>query len=197
MAMSTSLNSQEEIPYHHSQSRESYRVPCSLLVWYRLRTQEPWLRSFPIQEGEGNNGVDFIRGNIRVGKSDPFLEISQLTKLYPLQGGAIATEANGTDIPLIRALKGEAINLSADGLLLKGEKPVQPGQILDLSLYLPTSPPHALLLAGAVVWTDSLEARKAGIRFVDLTEEYKEQIISFVFYQQRQIRRQQLLYQGN
>jgi hypothetical protein len=195
--MSTSLNSQEQIPYHHSQSRQSYRVPCSLLVWYRLRAQEPWLRSLPIQEGEGKNEVNFIRGNIRAGKSDPFLETNQLTKLFPFQGGAIAPEANGADIPMIRALRGEAVNLSADGLLLKGEKPFQPGQILDISLYLPTSPPHSLLLAGEVVWTESLEARKAGIRFAGLTEEYQEQIISFVFYQQRQIRRQQLLYQGN
>jgi hypothetical protein len=197
MEISTSLNSQEQIPYHHSQSRKSYRVPCSLLVWYRLRSQEPWLRSFPLQEDDGKNEVNFIRGNIGGGKSDPLLETSQLTTLYPRQGGAIAPEGNGAGIPIIRPLRGEAINLSADGLLLKGEKPFQAGQIFDLSLYLPTSPPHSLLLAGEVVWTESLEARKAGIRFADLTEEYQEQIISFVFYQQRQIRRHQLLYLGN
>ncbi len=84
------------------------------------------------------------------------------------------------------------LNISASGIGIELEEEFRPGDLVELRMLLPSSPPSALLIHGEVT---RVEVQREGERmfyntaidFVGLTEEVKEEIIRYTLQRQREI----------
>jgi c-di-GMP-binding flagellar brake protein YcgR len=91
---------------------------------------------------------------------------------------------------------GEGLDISGSGMRLLSEENVEPGKILDARFRIIKYPLVLLQVFGKVVRVRPLESKgeqlyEIAVEFLDLKEDYKEWIISYVFQIQREtIRRE-------
>ncbi|NNM54885.1 MAG: PilZ domain-containing protein [Spirochaetales bacterium] len=89
-------------------------------------------------------------------------------------------------------LPAEGLNISANGLLCRVPRPLSPGQRLFLMLNLGTPrDPIILNVEALIIWTKTdhaeLPSWLAGVEFLDLTENQKEQILAFLAYDRSRV----------
>ena len=91
------------------------------------------------------------------------------------------------------------LNISGSGISMVITRPLEIGQLLDISLSIPDFPLGVFRARGEVMRSSQLKGEEshlyeAGIRFLDLNEEQRERLISFTFRQQRRTIRQRKNY---
>jgi len=81
------------------------------------------------------------------------------------------------------------VNISASGLRFTVEHPVKVNDTLEIKLFLPTSPPVALLAYGEVKRVKALEGNKyeVAVEYVNLTDDVRDEIIRYTLARQREI----------
>ena len=91
---------------------------------------------------------------------------------------------------------GQGLDISGSGMRITCDKVVKPGQILDVSFRISRYPVVSLQVFGEVarvrpVQDDDKQRHEIALEFLDLDDDYKEWIISYVFKIQREaIRRE-------
>jgi len=91
------------------------------------------------------------------------------------------------------------LNISGSGISMVITRPLEIGQLLDISLTIPDFPLGVFRVQGEVMRSSQLKGKEshlyeAGIRFLDLNEEQRERLVSFTFRQQRRTIRQRKNY---
>jgi len=91
------------------------------------------------------------------------------------------------------------LNISGSGISMVTTRPLEIGQLFDISLSIPDFPLGAFRAQGEVMRSSQLKGNEshlyeAGIRFLDLNEEQRERLISFTFRHQRRTIRQRKNY---
>ncbi|HHN65290.1 MAG TPA: PilZ domain-containing protein [Nitrospirae bacterium] len=100
----------------------------------------------------------------------------------------------------IRIDECKEVNLSATGMRFEIEEDVRIGDIVEVKMMLPSSPPVAIQTYGEVVRVKKTEREgkplyEVGLKFTEMTEEVREEIIQYTLKRQREIirrKRQQL-----
>ena len=91
------------------------------------------------------------------------------------------------------------VNISGSGISLVITHPLKIGQFLDISLSIPGFPMGIFRAQGEVKRISRLKGKEshlyeAGVKFLNLTENQRERLISFTFHQQRKTIRQRKSY---
>lgn len=141
---------------------------------------------------------------------DPDAEISDSTKnaIYDLAEFLIQIDEkidritdflgiDSTDEDSLQVIR--TLNISGSGISMVITRPLEVGQLLDISLSIPDFPLGVFRAQGEVMRSSQLKGKEfhlyeAGIRFLDLNEEQRERLISFTFRQQRRTIRQRKNY---
>lgn len=83
------------------------------------------------------------------------------------------------------------VDISGGGMSFLSDQPYEKGEILELKLVIENPAPLAMYLYGEVVNCEAIDrGYRVGVKFVNIDEEVRDQIVKFVFYRQRQILRQ-------
>lgn len=83
------------------------------------------------------------------------------------------------------------VDISGGGMSFLSDYPYEIGDILELKMVIENPAPLALYVYGEVVNCESMEnVFKIGVKFVNIDEDVRDQIVKFVFHRQRQILRQ-------
>lgn len=178
---------------HHYASRDqerrqSYRLPCCLVVYCQVLAEGeqaestpssfgyPWIEAGVCQPAPDSLGRDRLRG--------------KLWCFSPPDSGPELIAGNNPNNRWKERNRhqGAVLDLSADGLRLQMRAPLCEGQILSLAVFLPL---HRFLeILGQVVWVADQNDGPAGVRFINLNAPAREQLVEFIFAQQRQLLRQ-------
>lgn len=86
---------------------------------------------------------------------------------------------------------GEGLDISGSGMRILSEKKVEPGKVLDTKFRISRYPVVLLQVFGKVVRVQSTDRNgrplyEIALEFLDLDEDYKEWIISYIFQIQRE-----------
>lgn len=114
-------------------------------------------------------------------------EFADPPKFMPFQGSyKILGWNDGPDIEPCR------VNLSGGGLRIKTPKPLLPGTLLDINIFMPLSSIRVIDAAASVIRSteirltfDNRPAYTTAMKFVFLAERDRESIISYIFNEQR------------
>lgn len=83
------------------------------------------------------------------------------------------------------------VDISGGGLSFRSEKPYKKGDLLEIKIVIENPNPLALYLYGEVISCEALEKDfRIGVKFINIDEDVRDQIVKFVFYRQRQLIRQ-------
>lgn len=83
------------------------------------------------------------------------------------------------------------VNISGGGLSFPMQDSCQPGDILEIKMLLPETPPIPLYLYGEVVSVDQLpEGLNVGVQYTATDQDIQELIARYVFNRQREILRE-------
>ncbi len=83
------------------------------------------------------------------------------------------------------------VDISGGGMSFISECPYELGDFLELKMVLETPSPLALFLYGEVIYSEAIaDGYKIGVKFINIEEEVRDQIVKFVFYRERQILRE-------
>ncbi len=83
------------------------------------------------------------------------------------------------------------VNISGGGLSFASKNRYSQGDVLELRMMLPMMPPIALYIYGEVVKIDTQGSGfMIGIKFIEMDEEIRDEIVKFVFKRQREILRE-------
>ena len=171
------------------ETRQSYRVPCRLAVFYRLISPDAWPVRWQCGSENSWNTASLTIAAFLYGVRDRGFDI------LPQPAGLEGFPSPGRDRCGFRSqvegniFIGLALDLSGDGLRLQGQKPLVAGQGLDLAVSLPSAPHQMQEILAQVIWTDPEDPGKAGIKFINLSRSDRELLISYVFFRQRQLLR--------
>lgn len=90
------------------------------------------------------------------------------------------------DEPEVKEIRG-VVNLSGGGIWLPLLDPLEPRQLLALQLTLPTVPPFRVPCKAQVVRLTTKDSVRSGValKFLDIDEGYREEIVAFCFAEQR------------
>ncbi len=143
--------------------RKSFRVGCLLPVWYRPIPREAWPQA------------------VQLRRHYPEAVLALPWVFYHQSG----------DSPQTAAIRGDILNISAGGVLLRAKQPLAVGQGMELALQLPNLPQPLGPILARVGWVDLHNSCQGGLEFVNLPEIYREHLVSFIFKHQRQLRRQE------
>jgi len=145
-----------------AETRRSYRVACLLPVWYRVVPTAEWPQA------------------VKLGRYYPEAVLALPWVFYgPSTVGALPP-----------ALRGDVLNLSADGVLLRAKNHLDEGVGLELALQLPDLPQPLGPILARIVWICEDKPCLGGLEFINLPELYREFLIGFSLRHQRQLRRQ-------
>ncbi|NOY65270.1 MAG: PilZ domain-containing protein, partial [Nitrospirae bacterium] len=86
----------------------------------------------------------------------------------------------------------QEVNLSASGMRIEIEEEVDIGDIVEVKMVLPSFPPVAIQTFGEVVRVHKIERDgkvlyEVGLKFAEMTEEVREEIIQYTLKRQREI----------
>ncbi len=88
--------------------------------------------------------------------------------------------------------EGVAVNISAAGMRFVQEEMVEQGDILEIKMVLPAYPPLAILVCGEVVCVrEEGKAYVTAVKFIEMTDEVREEIIQYTLRRQREIIKRQ------
>jgi len=84
------------------------------------------------------------------------------------------------------------VNISATGMRFNFRDEMRPGDIVEMKMVLPTYPPVAILTYGEVVRTNKVPKDdgliyETAVRFTEMTEEVREEIIQYTLKRQRDV----------
>ena len=84
------------------------------------------------------------------------------------------------------------VNISATGMRFNFRDEMKPGDIVEMKMVLPTYPPVAILTYGEVVRTNKVPKDdgtiyETAVRFTEMTEEVREEIIQYTLKRQRDV----------
>jgi hypothetical protein len=83
------------------------------------------------------------------------------------------------------------VDISGGGINFYSEYPYKKGDILELKMVLETPSPIALYIYGEVVNCEPKDkGYRVGLKFINIDEDVRDNIVKFVFHRQRQILRQ-------
>ncbi|MCX7982176.1 MAG: PilZ domain-containing protein [Syntrophales bacterium] len=83
------------------------------------------------------------------------------------------------------------INISASGLCFKSDRQIEPGTIIEAQLILTGATPLPLFLVGEVVLSEKEETGyRTAMKFINIDESIRNDIIRFVFAREREILRE-------
>jgi hypothetical protein len=83
------------------------------------------------------------------------------------------------------------VNISGGGMSFLSNQSYNQGEILELKMVIENPAPLALYLYGEVINCEKMEKEiKVAVKFVNIEEDVRDQIVKFVFYRERQILRQ-------
>jgi PilZ domain len=90
-----------------------------------------------------------------------------------------------------RVVEGVGLDISGSGMKLCGDHPLEVGQIVHTKLFMSNSPFSFIDVFGEVLWItpvdqDGMTLYHIGIKFLDLSQLNRENIINFVFRKQRE-----------
>jgi hypothetical protein len=96
---------------------------------------------------------------------------------------------------LVRAEQ-RAVNISASGLRFTVNEAVEIGEVIEVKMLLPTSPPVGILTYGTVVRVNGLDGGQyeIGLHFSEMDDDVRDEIIQYTLKRQREVirkRRQQ------
>ncbi|MEM5787989.1 MAG: PilZ domain-containing protein [Syntrophobacteraceae bacterium] len=86
------------------------------------------------------------------------------------------------------SLKVQEVNISAGGLSIVSEKTVEPGDLVEIRMMLPTAPYVIFYIYGNVIKTEAGgDGRRISMVFTQIDEDIREHIVKYVFERQREL----------
>ncbi|MCX8034192.1 MAG: PilZ domain-containing protein [Thermodesulfovibrio sp.] len=83
------------------------------------------------------------------------------------------------------------VDISGGGMSFFSDYAYEPGDILELKMVIENPAPLALYVYGEVISCESINNEfRIGVKFINIDEDVRDQIVKFVFHRQRQILRQ-------
>ena len=81
------------------------------------------------------------------------------------------------------------VNISASGIRLVMNGPVTPGDMVEIKMLLPVSPPAGIIAYGVAVRVEAKEndAHEVALHFTDLAQEIQDTIVQYTLNRQREI----------
>lgn len=83
------------------------------------------------------------------------------------------------------------VDISGGGMSFISDYPYEQGDMLELKMVIENPAPLALYVYGEVIHCESIDSGfRVRVKFVNIDEDVRDQIVKFVFHRQRQILRQ-------
>lgn len=83
------------------------------------------------------------------------------------------------------------VDISGGGMSFLSDCPYERGDMLELKMVIENPAPLALYVYGEVISCENINNEfRIGVKFVNIDEDVRDQIVKFVFHRQRQILRQ-------
>lgn len=83
------------------------------------------------------------------------------------------------------------VDISGGGMSFRSKIPYERGNVLEIKMVIENPTPLALYLYGEVISCEAIDHEfRIGLKFVNIDEDVRDQIVKFVFHRQRQIIRQ-------
>ncbi|HET6514367.1 MAG TPA: PilZ domain-containing protein [Thermodesulfovibrionales bacterium] len=92
----------------------------------------------------------------------------------------------------------KAVNVSASGIRLTLHEKVEIGDMREIRMLLPTTPPICVNTVGRVVWVKETDggAYEVGLHFIDMDDTVRDEIIRYTLKRQREMLRKQKQQRG-
>ncbi|MDQ7032423.1 MAG: PilZ domain-containing protein [Desulfonauticus sp.] len=89
---------------------------------------------------------------------------------------------------------GEIIEISGAGLRFSTDQKIEPGEYLEAAIFLSSLPPVVIGVVGKIIRKEELHNKAVyAFEYVNIRESDREQIVQFVFKEQRELLREQRL----
>ncbi|MBI5214020.1 MAG: PilZ domain-containing protein, partial [Nitrospirae bacterium] len=83
------------------------------------------------------------------------------------------------------------VNISGGGLNFSSADRYSPGDIIEMKMMLPMIPPVAMYIYGEVVKVEKqVNGNNIAVKFIEMDEEIRDEIVKFVFRRQREMLRE-------